>query len=60
MAWENGLRDPTREWTRPQKGVPLGGYAPLWLRQSILCLFIFFLVLGHMVIWGALDEKRSA
>jgi len=46
MAWKNDIRDRTREWQRPQKGVPLRVYAPLWLRQSILCLFAFFLVFG--------------
>lgn len=46
MAWKSDVRDRTREWARPQRWVPLRTYAPLWLRQSIVCLFVFFLVFG--------------
>jgi murein DD-endopeptidase MepM/ murein hydrolase activator NlpD len=46
MAWKNDVREWTREWRRPQRGVPLNVFAPLWVRQTIICLFLFFLVLG--------------
>lgn len=46
MAWKSDVRDRTRQWARTQRGVPLRTYAPLWIRQSIFCLFVFFMVLG--------------
>lgn len=46
MAWRNDARERTRDWARPSKDALTTRNAPLWVRQSVVCLFIFFLLLG--------------
>lgn len=46
MAWRNGAGERTRQWTRPPRGAAVPGKVPFWARQSVACLFIFFLLLG--------------
>ncbi|MEX0974610.1 MAG: M23 family metallopeptidase [Bacillota bacterium] len=46
MAWKNDVRERTREWARPIRGLPLPVNVPLWLRQTVACMFVFCLVYG--------------
>lgn len=45
MAWTKDYRERTREWARAGRSA-LPRDVPLWIRQSIACLFAFFLVFG--------------
>jgi len=46
MAWRSNYMERTREWARSRGTAVLGRAVPLWVRQSLACLFIFFLVFG--------------
>jgi len=46
MTWRSDYRGRTREWARSGRNLMLSREVPLWIRQSLACLFVFFLVFG--------------